>query len=337
MKWNTLLFLYISYFSFGQRTDFKSINFKKAESIATIYANESLKNLPVLTYKLTAHLSTDIEKFRAIYTWVSTTIENDYSSYLKTRKKRKKYADNQDALRDWNNSFTLKVFENLLKQKKTACTSYAYLIRELARLADINCKIIDGYRRTATLILTKNSIPNHSWNAVELDNKWYLCDATWSAGRILITEEGPKFQADYFDGYFLLEPELFAKNHQPLETKWTLMDNPLSFDQFLNGPVVYKEAFKNLLAPLFPEKMNIVAQKNETIKFGLKAYTSVPIKDFSLQITKGNYSRTIPKKSTKKENILMFNHTFSKTGRYDVHLKINEAIIATYVCTIRRN
>jgi hypothetical protein len=34
---------------------------------------------------------------------------------------------------------------------------------------------------------------------------------------------------------------------------------------------------------------------------------------------------------------LMFNHTFSKTGRYDVHLKINEAIIATYVCTIRRN
>jgi hypothetical protein len=63
----------------------------------------------------------------------------------------------------------------------------------------------------------------------------------------------------------------------------------------------------------------------------------VPIKDFSLQITKGNYSRTIPKKATKKENVWMINHAFPKTGRYDVHLKINGDIIATYVCTIRRN
>ena len=174
MKSITLVLFLISSFAFGQGSDFGHIDFKKADSIALSYEGESLKNLPVLTHKLTASLSTDVEKFRAIYTWVSTNIENDYSSYVKTRKKRKKLSENRKALIVWNNSFTPKVFENLLKYRKTACTGYAYLIRELASLAGIHCKIIDGYGRTATLILDENSIPNHSWNAVELNGKWYL-------------------------------------------------------------------------------------------------------------------------------------------------------------------
>lgn len=336
MKWTTILFLYISCFSFGQRSDFMAINFKKADSIAKVYANESLKNLPVLTHKLTTYLSTDVEKFRAIYTWVSTTIENDYGSYLKTRKKRKKYADNQDALRDWNNSFTPKVFENLLKHKKTACTGYAYLIRELARLANINCKIIDGYGRTTTLLLTKNSIPNHSWNAVELDNKWYVCDATWSAGRILITEEGPKFQADYFDGYFLAEPELFAKNHYPLETKWTLMDTPPSFEQFLLGPVIYKEAFSFSVIPQSPQKMHISVLKDKTIPFQLHVQNKLENKNLSIILNRGGVPNKVVPKVTQQQNTYILEHTFNTSGRYDVHITVADTIIATYVVRVKR-
>lgn len=336
MKSAALLFLFISSFAFSQRSDFSHINFKKADSIAAQYSGESLKNLPVLTHNLTADLTTDVEKFRAIYTWVSTNIENDYSSYLKTRKKRKKLAEDKEALLEWNNSFTPKVFENLLKHKKTACTGYAYLIRELASLANINCKIIDGYGRTATLILNENSIPNHSWNAVELNGKWYLCDPTWSAGRIVLEEDGPKFEADYFDGYFLASPSLFVKNHFPLEKDWSLMTETPTFKTFLEGPVVYKEAFKTNIIPVAPIKMQLQIVKNECVSFTLSTSKILESKNMSLLLNNGGSSKSIQPIVTRNQKDYILQHTFEKSGKYDVHIKADDIIIATYVVRVKR-
>ena len=255
--------------AYGQRSDFDDINFIKADSIAFQYKGASLKNLPVLTHNLTANLTTNVEKFRAIYTWVCTNVENDYEAYQKTVKKRKKLADNREALTEWNDSFTPKVFKKLVSHRKTACTGYAFLIRELANLADINCEIINGYGRTATLNLNETSIPNHSWNAVEINDKWYLCDPTWSAGRIVLEDEGPRFDADYFDGYFLADPLLFIKNHFPLDKNWSLLTPAPSFKTFLDGPVVYKEAFKPNIIPSSPTQMYLETAKNEPLSFTL--------------------------------------------------------------------
>lgn len=265
-----LLLLFVGLSCYGQRSDFSHINFAKADSIALIHKGESLLNLPVLTHKLTATLTTDVEKFRAIYTWVSTNIENDYSSYLKTRRKRKKLYKDREALLEWNNSFTPKVFQRLLKEKKTACTGYAYLIRELTLLAEINCKIINGYGRTATLNLNSKSLPNHSWNVVELNGKWYFADATWSAGRVMIEEGIPEFQSDYHDGYFLADPALFVKNHYPLKIDWALLSEPISFEQFTKGPIIYKEAFTPNIIPLIPKNMHLEVVKNEPVAFSLQ-------------------------------------------------------------------
>ena len=116
------VFLLVSfYFSFAQRSDFNDINFKKADSVAEIHKGESLMNLPVLVYNLTAPLDTDVEKFRAIYTWISSNIENDYSSYVKIRNKRKRLVNNRQAFLDWNNNITPIVFDRLLNERKTAC------------------------------------------------------------------------------------------------------------------------------------------------------------------------------------------------------------------------
>ena len=320
----------------GQRSDFNTIDFAKADSIAFSHKGESLKNLPVLTHKLTASLTTDVEKFRAIYTWVSTNIENDYGSYLKTSSKRKKLAKDREAFLKWNNSFTPKVFEKLATQKKTACTGYAYLIRELANLATLNCKIIDGFGRTATLNLDTNSIPNHSWNVVELNNKWYVCDATWSAGRVLIEDDGPKFESDYHDGYFLAEPALFVKNHYPLETDWSLMANAPTFDEFLEGPVVYKEAFKPIIIPSAPKKMRLEAIKNQSVSFVLEVSNTIKTEHISLLLDNGSSSKNIQPKITSNVGELTLYYSFEKAGKYDVHIKLKEAIIATYVVKVKR-
>lgn len=336
MRYTLPLLLVFSTVLQAQRTDFSSSNFEKADSIAFIHKGESLKNLPVLTHKLTANLATDAEKFRAIYTWVCTNIENDYGSYLKTSAKRKKLAKDRDAFLKWNNSFTPKVFQKLVTYKKTACTGYAYLISALANLANLNCKIIDGYGRTASLRLDENSIPNHSWNAVELQNKWYLCDATWSAGRILIEDEGPKFESDYHDGYFLADPALFIKNHYPVDISWSQLTEPPSFTQFTEGPVVYKEAFSYPIVPKSPEKMHLEVLKNEAVIFSLKIPNDVQSENLFLVLNRGVSNKVVQPQITQNQNNITIQHTFGKTGLYDVHIQLDNEYVATYVVRVKR-
>ncbi len=336
MRSALLLLFFLSVSAFGQRSDFGSIDFKKADSIASLHKGESLKNLPVLTHKLTAELKTDVEKFRAIYTWVSTNIENDYSAYVKTKKKRKKLSDDREAFLEWNTSFTPKVFEKLLQDRKTACTGYAYLIRELTNLIDINCEIVDGFGRTALIHLDSTSIPNHSWNAVELDSKWYLCDATWSAGRIIIEEKGPKFQSDYDDGYFLADPALFVKNHYPIKEKWTLLSEPPTFQEFTEGPIVYKEAFGPNIIPVTPTKMHLETVKNQNVRFNFTVPNDFKSENVVLIINNGRIDKTPKSKVSPNKNTYSLDHIFEKTGVYDVHLQVDDEIVATYVVRVRK-
>ncbi len=336
MKSIIVLVFFICTISYGQRRDFKALNFNKADSIAALHKGASLKNLPLLVHKLTTDLTTDVEKFRAIYTWVSTNIANDYSGYLKTKKKRKKLATDTQALTQWNNSYTPKVFKKLIEEQKTACTGYAYLIRELSTLANIQCKIINGYGRTANIYLNTESIPNHSWNAVLLDNKWYLCDATWSAGKIIIDDGKTQFKSDFFDGYFLPDPKVFIKNHYPVTPKWALLQKPPTFKAFLEGPLIYKEAFKPIIIPTTPAKMHLTVHKNEHISFKLVTHHTLRSENLSLLLDNGSTSSTVQPKITTNKNHCTLQYTFSKAGKYDVHIKAADKVIATYVVRVKR-
>ncbi|WP_149274807.1 transglutaminase domain-containing protein [Pareuzebyella sediminis] len=331
-----LIFLFGA-MAFGQRSDFYTVDFEKADSIAMVYRGASLKNLPLLTYNLTSKLNTEVERFRAIYTWICTNIENDYHGYITTSKKRKKYAENWDAYKQWNDGFTPKVFQKLIEHRKTACTGYAYLTREMAGLANINCKIINGFGRTAAVRLNSQSTPNHSWNAVFLNDKWYLCDATWSAGSIKIEDYTPEFQGEYHDGYFLADPLLFVKNHYPLNTELTFLPHPPTFDAFIKGPLVYKEAFTSTIIPVFPEKMHLETAKNNNVIFSFHIPDHLEVNTIDLVLNSGKANRTVKPSIEKDKNILTMRYTFDRTGRYDVHLKVDNKIVATYVVRVKRN
>lgn len=320
--------------SFAQRTDFNHIDFKKADSVAHNYKDASLKNLPVLTHNLTVALETDVEKFRAIYTWISSNIANDYSSYIKISNKRKRLAKDRQAYLDWNTSITPKVFKSLLEDRKTACTGYAYLVKEMANLAGFTCNIIDGYGRTPNLLLKEDSPPNHSWNSIEINDKWYLCDATWSAGQTMVINGTPLFQPDYFDGYFLADPELFAKNHFPIHKEEVQPINKDNLNTFIAGPVIYKEAFLTPIIPVAPTEMYRNIQKGRSVTFKLQ----VP-KDFigNAQLflnTGGNQKNGNPNIIRKEGEISLVQH-FEKKGLYDVHISIEDQLIATYVIKVK--
>ncbi len=205
----------------AQQSDFDGINFFRADYIANQLKGEELYNLPILAHNLTSPLKTEVERFRAIYYWVCHNIRGEYNLTHKNDRKLKKFKNDSEALRLWNNQFKKEVFTRLLLKKETLCTGYAYLIKELSNLAGLECEIIYGYSQENNVKIENLNSPNHSWNAIKLNGKWYLCDATWSSGFQDMSTS--MFEFEFADSYFLMEPSEFAKSHRPMNEEWRLL------------------------------------------------------------------------------------------------------------------
>lgn len=318
----------------AQISDFKTIDFTQADNIAKSNNGDNLNNMPLLTYKLTNMLSTDIEKFRAIYTWVCNNITGDSNQHNKVSRKRKQLKNDSLGYIIWNNEYKKIAFKKLLKHKKTMCTGYAYLIKEFCFLANIECKIVDGYGRSVESNVNSLESVNHSWNAVKLNNKWYLCDATWSSGYML---NNYLFIKDYNDGYFLTEPTLFAKNHYPIQKKWFLNDS-LSNSEFIATPIVYGETFNQKIIPISPKDLSTASQKNEAIHFSFKALKKISLDKISLVRFSGIKEHSFKIYELKNENgLITFKYLFKHKGIYDIHLKIENDIVATYIIEVQKS
>lgn len=213
--WLGFIFTLACYSIPAQTPDAVTIKFAKADSIAELHASHSLYDLKSLSDKLTIPLSTDVEKFRAIYRWVCSNIEVDYD--LVELHKRKKNKLPPEKLSRWNEKFNRQVFHTLLEQRRTVCTGYAYLIRELSYHAGLECKIVYGYAKSGGVSINKTSAVNHSWNSVKLDGQWYSCDATWSSGFFNLSTRS--FVKKYNNKYFLADPSHFNSEHLEA-TEW---------------------------------------------------------------------------------------------------------------------
>lgn len=337
MKTIRYLFLVLAVFQTNaQISDFDFINFQKADSIALVYKNETLSNLPELTHKLTAHLATDVERFRAIYMWVCGNIANDYVLYSKNMRKRQRFKKDSLKLKEWNNHFRKIVFQKLLEKNRTICTGYAYLVEELSQLANINCKVIHGFAKTSTINLEKLDTPNHSWNAVELNGKWYLCDPTWASG--IPNPETLRFEFYYNDGFFLSNPKLFAVNHYPIDEKWLLInDNNHSFKTFLEAPIIYGEAYTYLNVHDEPKRMHNTTLKNDSVVFKYDLKKNIVPKDVTLLIDNGSSSKKVhPQIISKTDQSLVVAYAFKHVGFYDVHFYIGDHLISTYTFKVKK-
>jgi hypothetical protein len=74
---------------------------------------------------------------------------------------------------------------------------------------------------------------NHAWNAVWLDNKWHLLDATWDAGAVdRRTRQFVRNTKDF--QYFLGDPGYFITSHFPSDARWQLQDRRIDFAEFLS-------------------------------------------------------------------------------------------------------
>ena len=304
----------------AQKSDFSHISFEKADSIAASYPDADLHNLQGLVTHLTADLPTEVEQFRAIFKWVCLNIANDYPLFLKNQRKRKKYVGQPEKLISWNQQFSPKVYKRLLNKQRTVCTGYAVLIEEMAFLAGIEASVVQGYGRTGFYTAIDKGRPNHSWNAVKLDGKWYLCDATWSAGTIYTDQRG--FVFDYSDAYFLTDPALFRLNHYPEEAKWFLTNEKVSFETFKALPTVYKATILNGIIPIKPQHETISLHKTQSLKIKLDVVgEKQPTNSRSLAVTNAVETETFTINDSNPDAAKVeLIHAFKQQGNYIIQV-----------------
>ncbi|MDO9260615.1 MAG: transglutaminase domain-containing protein [Flavobacteriaceae bacterium] len=119
-----------------------------------------------------------------------------------------------------------------LEKRKTICGGYAELLSELCYWADIECEIIRGYTKGIDYNGKPIEDPNHVWNAVLINNKWELIDVTWASGFVSVKNKSLVFNKLYNYKYVFAKPEYLIKTHFPIDSRWQLLDRPISINTF---------------------------------------------------------------------------------------------------------
>lgn len=185
-----------------------------------------------LADKITAPFKSDSEKVRAIYYWMTQNIAYDCKAFHSAS-----FSVNADQA-DFDNKRILKT----LSIKKGVCNDYSLVFARLCKYKKIPCEVVTGYALTSKpyniLKIQGDATTNHAWNAVKVNNKWYLLDVTWASGHV--DNRVSKFTRKRNDFYYLTPPEDFIRDHHPAESNWQLLDKPLNMKAFIEN-ARYKE------------------------------------------------------------------------------------------------
>jgi transglutaminase/protease-like cytokinesis protein 3 len=203
-----------------------SLNFN-VDSIVTSLHIRNMHDPDALVDTLTSSFKTDSAKVRAIFYWMTQNIAYDCKAFHSGSYEVYAYKDDYDDIR----------IKKTLLIKKGICNDYALVFSELCRIASIKSKIIVGYalitKPYTILKILGNETTNHAWNAVMINNKWYLVDVTWASGYV---DNGVlKFTKLLNDYYYLTPPAEFIKDHHPTEPNWQLLDKPLTMKEFIQN------------------------------------------------------------------------------------------------------
>jgi len=215
-----------------------------------------------LARQLTAPYTTDLEKVRAIFRWITENIA--YAA-------RPRFAVSRSALRykqlPMDTLLAMKSVDEIVAytvmQKRTAvCNGYARLFKTLCDYSGIRAEVVSGYARGGFGNPAFRS--NHSWNAVYVDSAWHLVDATWASGFITYADE---FIKQYDDYYFFPAPEQFIRSHYPEDLKWSLLDNPPTLREFYQAPFKMTAFMKYGIGSYAPASGVIEAAIGDTVQF----------------------------------------------------------------------
>lgn len=209
--------------------------------------NYSGTSITELANILSQNATTEMEKARIIYAWTTQHITYDLPAFI-------------DAV--YNDKYPEVNAEKVLRDRTTICSGYSNLYFALAEAMNLESVIVVGYAKGATPDNERFQDVNHSWNAVKIDNSWYLLDATWGAGSVIDN----KFKPNYQPYYFATAPDELINNHFPKDPGWQLLDQTYARTEFDDLPRI-SSSFYNLGIELVSyDNYQILAQNRVNIK-----------------------------------------------------------------------
>src|SRR5246500_3234726 len=164
-----------------------------------------------LTNYINANFSTNADKARAIYYWITAHITYDI--------------DNMFAI-NFKTDKTQSVTKTLATQKGI-CLDYAYLFQDLATRCNIPCIVVLGFTKQSGFV----DYTPHAWVIAKPDSAWFLCDPPRGSGHI----ENKKFVREINEFYYNTKPFDFIKNHFPYDPLWQLSNYPLTQAEFFDA------------------------------------------------------------------------------------------------------
>jgi hypothetical protein len=173
------------------------------------YAEKSVQSL---SRYLVGPARSDEEKARAIFRWITRNITYDTRSYFTGTAKPSS--------------------PNSVLQNKTAvCEGFSGLFKTLGREAGLEIETIGGYAKGYASSVGErfSGPPNHAWNAVKINGRWRLMDATWGAGYM---DENGRYVRSFNDYFFFTPPEKLIYTHFPENPEWQLLPEKVTLDEF---------------------------------------------------------------------------------------------------------
>ncbi|KAL3319976.1 hypothetical protein Ciccas_001334 [Cichlidogyrus casuarinus] len=127
--------------------------------------------------------------------------------------------------------------------------TYARIYEVFCSYASVPCLTISGYAKGVDYLpgdKFEGQIPNHSWNAIQIQGSWQLVDAHWATRYRFLKSNRLSHDVvyEYDDFYFIMEPQHAIYSHFPEDNQWQLLVHPLTLNQFENLPLTKSQFFK---------------------------------------------------------------------------------------------
>lgn len=158
--------------------------------------------------------------------------------------------------------------ESVLKSRLSVCAGYAGIFEMMAKQAGLSVQQVVGTARTLSDGIGQDVKKTghkgaHAWNAVQLGGKWFLVDCCWGAGTCTAQEFTPNFRPHFFGPV----PRQLAFSHFPEDPSWQLMPSQLTYQQWIDQPILSTEAFFSheieFFAPMQPGLIDLSVGTNE--------------------------------------------------------------------------
>lgn len=225
---------------------------------------KNFNNVTELSKLITRDFNTDEEKIRAIYGWIINNVAYEPDEYAVFNYSFKNYRERNTKEENTRN----KTIARTLQKGIAVCEGYAMLFEKLCELQGIQNYLVRGDIKTSFDDIGRDFKRIHMWNVAYINEKPFLFDATWGAGKY-----NQKFIKEPSYYWYKTDPKLFIKSHYPDLVEDAFIDFTFQKEAFASLPVLIK---KDLLIEDVkrPENGVISSLENERkISFLLKTET----------------------------------------------------------------